>query len=128
MGAHKHNPVALAAAARGPRPIQGEYQYMAGLQVRIEPNAAKKAEMQAEYDRQKAEGIPEENMHITFDLTPDDQDVVGYFEVMQGRPSLLTQQMPTARMRVAEAFRVPLVEIMGRADLAFNGGKSPLEA
>lgn len=128
MGQHKHNPTAIAAAARGPRPLNGEYIYQAGMQVRIEPNAKKKAEMQASYDQQKAEGVPEHQIHIEFNLTPEEQDLVVYVEVMQARPSLLTTQVPACKMRVAELTRTPMVEVLSRAELAFNGGKSPLEA
>ena len=120
MGAHKNNPVALIHAA--PRPIESPFQYSYGFQAAIEPNKVKMAEITAMLDKAKADGVDPKDINLNIPLTPDDQDYVVYHQIMQGRPSLLTRQVPTARIRGPEHFRMPLREVLDRAWMVFDGG------
>lgn len=120
MGAHKNNPVALIHAA--PRPIESPFQYSYGFQVAIEPNKVKMAEITAMLDKAKADGKTPDQIDLNIPISPDEQDYVVYHEIQQARPSLLTRQMPVAKIRGPEHFRMPLREVLDRSQMAFDGG------
>lgn len=118
MGAHKDNPIALLHKAAPPKPLF-EMAYGFEFEVVIEPNAAKKAEIQAFLDAELAAGKKPGEINTGFQLTPEEQDLVVYNRICQARPSRLVQQTPVARLRCGEHMRMPLTEVMSRAEEAF---------
>ena len=131
MGDHRNNPIALIHQAPKPRPV--EYGYQHAFEVSIEPNKVKMAEITKMLDEAKAAGKQPNEIDLNIPITPEEQDYVAYHQVLQLRPtSLMNQQgqrqMMMAKIRGAEAFRMPFAEVLARAQQAADGGPSDTKA
>ena len=123
MGAHRNNPIALAAANGKPIPMTiPDLVFGFEFEVTIEVNAVKMAEIKAAYEAHKAAGGTPDTVP-DFPLTPEDQDYVVYNRPTVIRPSRFTEKHPKAVLRWNEHFRCPLREILNRAEMAFGGGQ-----
>jgi hypothetical protein len=123
MGDHKTNPRAIAAAQA---PVMPPGSVVIGFQFQavLELNAAKMAEVSKELDFATAAGKDPATV-ITPELNPKEHpewyDYVVYNVPTIGRPSVLMQNVPTARVRWSEHLRVPYKQLLERADGLFNG-------
>lgn len=131
MGAHRTNPMALAASAGDIASVvrnATEFRYDYSFEVTTEPNKAKAAEIRDFIDAELAAGKEPKDINVHFDLKPEDQDLVVYHRVRQFREIKITEQVAAANIRFEEAFRKPLVEVMNRAQMAFDGGPGEAQA
>lgn len=129
MGEHSRNPIAIAADAPRRIPGPGDVQYAFRQKVELELNKEKLAEVTAILDAAKARGedprfsIPNWNPKDT----PEFFDYVVYNEPMVGRPSALAidpKHIPFATIRWSEHLRIPLVDIIARADERFAAAET----
>ena len=131
MGAHRTNPMALAAAERAIIQNVTEFGYAYAFEVDIEPNKAKMAEITAMFDTAKEAGRSPDELDMSdagLGITPECQDYVVYHRIRQVRKILVTGQTATINIRGPEHFRMPLTEVMNRAQLAVDGGPSENKA
>lgn len=93
------------------------------FEVVTEPNKERMAEINKAIEECRARG--EDPSGLDFDVSYDQQDYVVYNRVCVLRPSPLApdpRQIPKANLRWNEHLRIPLAEVMARADVAFSGG------
>lgn len=131
MGAHRTNPMALAASAGDLAAVvrnATSFKYDYTFEVTVEPNKAKAEEIRAHLDAELALGKDPKDINVQFDLRPEDQDLVVYHRVRQFREIKVTSQVAAANIRCGEHFRMPLVEVMNRAQMAFDGGPGEAQA
>lgn len=131
MGQHKHNPRAIMAQAGdlgGLIRSVTDYEYKYAFDVAIEPNKAKKAEIQAFLDAELASGKDPKDIDTRFKFTPEDQDYVVYHLIQQGRRLKVVDKIAVINIRGPEHFRMPLKEVMDRAQMAADGGPSEYKA
>ena len=111
--------VPMRPAVKMPKAIYGY-----NIETAIELNAATMAEVVAIIDEAKARGMDPRQACPAFDAEkePERFDYVVYRRATVGRPSALLpnpNQVPTALIRLGELERMPLTELLARADAAF---------
>ena len=128
MGAHRNNPNALAKQAGVDPRLLGEELYDFSFQVRILPNAAFMAEINAAGRTAQLAGEDERRaVHVASQKYnpkehPEHFDLVVLNQINVMRPSALAisqNQQPVAGLGVSEHLRVPLADIRKRASEAF---------
>ena len=134
MGAHKSNPMALAAVASDVGAILRnvtEFKYAYAFEVSIEPNKAKMAEIEAMLDAAKAAGKAPADIDMSNEalgIDASNQDYVVYHRIQQLRRIMVVDKTAIINLRGPEHFRMPLAEVMNHAQLAVDGGPSENKA
>jgi hypothetical protein len=134
VGGHKGNPVAHMAhqASMGDiMPLAAsvtEFDYQYATETVLEPNKAKKAELFALMEAELAAGKEPKDVNTHFELRPEDQDLVVYHRIVQLRRLKVVNQTVAVMIRGSEKYRMPLHEVMNRAQEKVDGGPSENKA
>jgi hypothetical protein len=137
MSDHKNNPISVLARKATPKSVEdvralasavevGGYTY--GFEVAIEPNKAKMAEITKMLDDAKAAGKSPQDVDLSFELKPEEKDYVVYHQVQQIRQLKIINQTMVVKLRGPEHFRMPMTEILARAQHQIDGGPAEAKA